>query len=196
MTPPAAPSTATLPPPKPHPPDLEQWYRDHVLVHESALRAYLRRAFPIVTDVDNLVQESFVRVVQARCAAEIANVRSYLFTTARHQALALMRRRKIVAIDSTGELEALEIGAEGPGVAERVGLKLEIELLSQAIATLPPRCREVLTLRKIDGLSQREIAGRLGISENTVEVQVANGMQRCTKFFRERGLLPTGKERP
>jgi RNA polymerase sigma-70 factor (ECF subfamily) len=73
---------------------------------------------------------------------------------------------------------------------------LELELLTQAIQSLPDRCREVLTLRKIEGLSQREIAARMGISEHTVEAQVANGMRRCAQFFRDRGILPPRKAQP
>src|SRR5687768_17558355 len=91
-------ASAMLPLAEPNPPDLEQWYREEVLVHERALRAYLRRVFPIVTDQDNVVQETFVRVLETRRNSEIANVRGYLFATARNQALALMRRREIVAI--------------------------------------------------------------------------------------------------
>jgi RNA polymerase sigma factor (sigma-70 family) len=179
---------------EPNPPDLDAWYRENVVVHERALRAYLRRAFPIVTDPDNLVQETFTRVLQARRAGAIENVRGYLFTTARHLALALMRRRKIISFESIAEIEALDISIDEPGVPEKVGLKLEIEILTQAIQSLPERCRAVLTLRKIEGLAQREIAARLGISENTVEVQVANGMRRCAEYLRQRGVLPPRKE--
>jgi RNA polymerase sigma-70 factor (ECF subfamily) len=179
-----------------HSPDLELWYREQVLVHEPALRAYLRKVFPIVTDVDNMVQETFVRVLEARRTSNIENVRGYVFATARNQALALMRRREIIPIDSLAELEALDITTDEPGVPEKVGLRLELELLNQAIQSLPERCREVLTLRKIEGLSQREIAARLGIAEHTVEAQVANGMRRCAQFFRERGILPPRKDQP
>jgi RNA polymerase sigma factor (sigma-70 family) len=175
---------------EPNPPDLDLWYREHVLVHERALRAYLRRAFPIVTDRDNVVQETFVRVLQARRTGAVENVRGYVFTTARHLALGLMRRREIISIESIAEIEALDISTDEPGVPEKVGLKLELELLTQAIQSLPERCREVLTLRKIEGLSQRDIAARLGISEHTVEAQVANGMRKCAQFLRDRGVLP------
>ena len=63
----------------------------------------------------------------------------------------------------------------------------DLRLLTEAIRALPERCRQVLTLRKIYGLSQRETALRLGISEHTVEVQGAIGLRKCIRFFRERG---------
>ena len=80
-----------------------------------------------------------------------------------------------------------------PSVPEIVGTKLDLEVLTEAIQSLPDRCRQVLTLRKIYGLSQREIAERLGISEHTVEAQVANGMKRVAEFFRKRGITQERK---
>ena len=56
-------------------------------------------------------------------------------------------------------------------------------MLQQAIAHLPDRCREVLTLRKIQGLPQREVAERLGLSESTVEKHVSAGIRRCADWF-------------
>jgi RNA polymerase sigma factor (sigma-70 family) len=179
---------------QPNSPDLDLWYREQVLVHERALRAYLRRAFPIVTDPDNVVQETFVRVLHARRQGTVDNARGYLFATARNLALGLMRRNEIISFESIAETEALAINTDEPGVPEQVGLKLEIELLTQAIQSLPERCRRVLTLRKIEGRPQREIATLLGISEHTVEAHVANGMRQCAQFLRERGVLPVRKE--
>lgn len=180
----------------PEPPDLAAWYREELMVHEASLRAYLRRAFPIVTDPDNVVQETFVRVLQAHRTGRIENVRGYLFATARYIALNLMRRRDVVSIESIAEIEDLPIIHDGPGVADQVSLKFDLEILTEAIQSLPPRCREVLTLRKIDGLSQRDIAARMGISEHTVEAQVTTGMRRCAQFLRQRGLMPARKEKP
>lgn len=174
--------------------DLTAWYRENLLVHESSLRAYLRRAFPIVTDLDNVVQETLVRVLQAHQTGRVDNVRGYLFATARHIALNMMRRRDIVPMDSIAEIEDLPVIHDGPSVQEQVSLKFDLEILSEAIQSLPPRCREVLTLRKIDGVPQREIAARMGISEHTVEAQVTTGMRRCAQFLRQRGLMPERKE--
>lgn len=64
----------------------------------------------------------------------------------------------------------------------------ELELLTQAIQALPEACRQVLTLRKIYGLSQREIAARLGLTETAVEAQVAEGLRRCAKVFGRNGI--------
>jgi RNA polymerase sigma factor (sigma-70 family) len=56
------------------------------------------------------------------------------------------------------------------------------------MAALPQRCRQVFTLRKLYGLSHREIAAQLAISERTVEAQIDKAMRRCAAYLRERGL--------
>jgi RNA polymerase sigma-70 factor (ECF subfamily) len=73
-------------------------------------------------------------------------------------------------------------------VVETVSKRQEFTLLTQAIQTLPERCRQVFTLRTAYGLSQKEIAAKLGISENTVEKQMGKGIRVCTEFFAARGL--------
>jgi RNA polymerase sigma-70 factor (ECF subfamily) len=53
----------------------------------------------------------------------------------------------------------------------------DIQYLEQAFSDLPPKCREVVELRKIAGLSQRDVAAQLGITEGTVEKQIAKGIR-------------------
>ena len=79
---------------------------------------------------------------------------------------------------------------EAPGVPETVSRRQECDLLAAAIADLPPRCREILVLRKFENLSHREIAQRLGIAEHTVEAQLTKALHRCEEFFARHGLPP------
>jgi len=73
-------------------------------------------------------------------------------------------------------------------IPEAVSQTEEFDLLSEAVQSLPDRCRQVFTLRMAFGLSQRETAAQLGISENTVERQMGKAIRRCTEFFARRGL--------
>jgi RNA polymerase sigma-70 factor (ECF subfamily) len=76
---------------------------------------------------------------------------------------------------------------ERDGIPETVARNQELALLTEAIQSLPARCRQIFTLRKLYGLSQREIAHRLGISESTVSNQLIIGIEKCTDFFAARG---------
>jgi len=68
---------------------------------------------------------------------------------------------------------------EQAGVEQQVDRGQQMRLLLQAVNGLPPKCRDVFVLRMIDGLSQREIAERLGIAVSTVEKHLARGLQQC-----------------
>lgn len=168
--------------------ELSRWFAAEVQPHEPALRAWLRSQFPHLSDPDDLVQETYTRVLRARERGEVRTPRALLFTTARNLAIDRARRGRLVAFEPITEIDVPPVYDEGRGVAESAAHRQELEILTHAIQSLPDRCRQVLTLRKIYGLSQREIAAQLGISEHTVEVQVANGMRRCTEFLARHGL--------
>ena len=168
--------------------DPDRWFHEEVLPHEPALRAWLRARYPMLHDIDDLVQESYSRVLRARSLAPIGSVKSFLFATARNLAFDHFRRKKISGTESLAEMDELSVSEDGPGVFETVSRQQELELLTQAIQSLPERCRQVLTLRKIYGLSQKQIAAELGITEHTVEAQVSNGVRRCAEFLARHGL--------
>ena len=176
----------------PQDPETARWFAAEVQPHESELRAYLRGKFPAHLDIDDLVQETYARLLQAREQAPLRSAKAYLFTTARNIAFDYFRRRKIIAIDGIAELELLPVFEDRPGVAEAVCHDQELQLLAEAIQALPERCRRVLTLRKLHGLSHREIAQQLGIAENTVNAQVAIGVLRLRDYLRARGVTRSG----
>ena len=178
----------------PNDPETSQWFAEEVQPHESELRAYLRAKFSAHLDIDDLVQETYARLLQAREQAPLRSAKAYLFTTARNAAFDFFRRRKIVAIDGIAELELLPVFEDRPGVAEAVCHDQELQLLAEAIQALPERCRRVLTLRKLHGLSHREIAQQLGIAENTVNAQVAIGVLRLRDYLRDRGVTKGGHQ--
>jgi len=164
------------------------WFARELLPHRGTLRAFLLARYPALTDVDDIVQECFVRVLQAREKAPIGSPRGLLFATARNLAIDALRRQRVVVFESLNEISAAAEVDDSADVAETVSKQQEIALLTQAIQSLPERCRQVVTLRVAFGLSQREIAHRLGISENTVEKQLAKGSRRCAAYFASRGL--------
>ena len=146
--------------------------------------------FQSLPDIDDVVQESYARLIRAKQAGRISYARAFLFTTARNAALDIFRRRQVVTIDAIGDLSDLPVLVEAPDAAEMMAKQQELELLAEAVRGLPERCRQVLTLRLLYGLPQKEIAAQLGISEHTVKAQLAKGTRRCVAFFEQRGCLP------
>ena len=133
------------------------------------------------------MQESLTRVWQAH-AAGVQSPKALLFTTARNLALDELRRRQVIAFEPIAEIADLPVYEDVPTAADQAAVNQELEILTKAIQSLPDRCRQVLTLRKICGLSQKEIAASLGIAEHTVEAQVATGMRKCAVFLARFGL--------
>ena len=156
--------------------------------HDSSLRSYLLRVFPSLPDIDDLVQESYARLIRAREVGRVSYAKAFLFTTARNAALDFFRRRNVVAIDTVADLTKLRVFDDKPDASEAVNKQEELQLLAEAVRSLPDRCRKVLTLRLLYGLSHREIAAELGIAELTVKAQLAKGTRRCAEFFADRGL--------
>lgn len=157
------------------PPDSElaRWFAEEVQPHEPALRAWLRSRFPTLADTDDLVQESYTRLLRVRETGSVACARAFLFITARNLALNHLRHLRYESPADLPESDTSGVLDESAAIPESVARAEDLQLLIQAIQSLPDRCRQVLTLRKIYGLSQRETADRLGIAEHTVEAQGA-----------------------
>jgi RNA polymerase sigma-70 factor (ECF subfamily) len=169
-------------------PEQLRWFAENVQPHDAPLKAYLRNSFPTVRDVDDVVQESYLRVWKARATQPIASARGFLFKVARNIALNFVARQRISPLTDVGDLTALPVVDEGRDVAEIAARNETRRLLVEALAALPPRCREITILRKFKSVPQKEIAAQLGISEKTVEEQVARGVRRCEEYLRRRGV--------
>ena len=166
------------------PSEVSRWFAAEVQPHEAALRAWLRVRFPSVGDGDDVVQESYLRIVKAHEVAPIGAAKSFLFMTARNLALNYLRHRRYEQAEALREIDSTSVLDESASVPETVSRAQETESLKLAIQSLPERCREVFTLRRIHGLSQKEVAARLGISEKTVEAQSVIALRKCVEYFR------------
>jgi RNA polymerase sigma-70 factor (ECF subfamily) len=174
--------------------DQARWFIDNVLPHEPALRAWLHGRFPSLNDVDDVVQESFVRLLRVQETGPVANPRAFLFISARNYAVNQLRSLRLECRDTTAEVDATTPLGDTVGIPESLAHSEDLRLLVEAIRSLPERCRDVVTLRKIYGLSQKEVAAQLGISENTVEVQSGIGLRKCSEYFIQRGYLRRRKK--
>ena len=178
-----------------------RWFAEEVHAHDSSLKNYLRHSFPTVRDVEDVVQESYLRVWKRQTLRPItavtgsvkASVKGFLFQVARRLALDLIRRERASPIDRATDFARLSVVENRAGTHDTVCTNQEFELLLAAIDTLPGRCREVVILRKLHGLSPAEVAQQLGISEETVHVQARRGLQRVQEFLRRHGVIREGQ---
>ena len=149
----------------------------HVLPHEAAVRAWLRRWTGRDQDIDDVIQEAYCRLAAMEDVTHIGSGRAYLFQTSRNIVLEQVRRSKIVRIENVADLAVLNIVDEAPGMDRVVGGVRELQRLEALIDRLPLKCRRVFILRRIHGESQREIAKMLGMTQAAVEKQVTRGLK-------------------
>jgi RNA polymerase sigma-70 factor (ECF subfamily) len=94
-----------------------------------------------------------------------------------------LRRSKIVTIESIADMTALDVPDDAPGPERHATGQRELRRVEAAIATMPPQVRKVFWLRRVDGLSQRETASRLGLAEHTIEKYGAKGLKLLLQQF-------------
>lgn len=181
----------------PQPTEHARWFSEEVHAHDAALKRYLRRSFPAVRDVDDVVQESYLRVWRRQLVRPItdvtssvtASVKGFLFQVARRLAIDNLRRVRASPIDALTEFSPSSVMDDKANGHDAACTQQEFEFLLEAIDSLPTRCREVVILRKLRGYSAAETAQRLGISLETVHVHARRGLQRVQETLRRRGVI-------
>ena len=159
----------------------EKWLNDLVAETRSGLARYLARICASRDDVQDVMQEAYLQVFCAlrQSGPDGHTPAALLYTTARNIAFSRHRHRKVVAAAAPAVTEGERLRREQAGVEQQVDRGQQMRRVLQAVNGLPPKCRDVFVLRMIDGLSQREIAERLGIAVSTVEKHLARGLQQC-----------------
>lgn len=164
---------------------LEQWFAREILAHEQALMRYLARVWPNRDEISDLRQEIYANILESAMRAIPTAPKAFLFTSARHLMTDKLRRSRIVFIGTRGDLDSLNVMVDDLSPEQRLTALQELGRLAQAFDALPPKCREVTWLRKVEQLPQKEVAARLGIQEKAVEKQVSRGMRLLARALLE-----------
>jgi RNA polymerase sigma-70 factor (ECF subfamily) len=135
-------------------------------------------------DIEDIVQETYVRVCKFQAKNEVQNQRALMVTTARNLALDHIKRAEWRLASSLEELEQPNIDAlisDIDAPCTQAASDEEFARFCEIVRTLPQQCRRVFVLKKVYGYSQKEIAEQLGLSESTVEKHIAKGMKHCAQ---------------
>ena len=142
----------------------------------APLRRYLARLLGNAAEAQDVAHDAYLRVYPTANTPPAERPEALLYVTARRLAINRLKRRSISPI-ARDTVNAETAASATPGVVQLVMARQELALLERAIAQLPEGCRTVLLLRKVELLSHREIADRLGIAVSTVEKQHARALR-------------------
>lgn len=174
--------------------DVIEWVALHVLPHEAAVRRWLRGALRNPEDVDDIIQEAYCRIAELDTLQHIRNGRAYFFTTARSIVLQRLRRERVVKIEAVAEIDLLGVMDEAPSPERVVGARGELKRVLDVIAALPQAYRRAVELRRIHGLSQKETARHLGVSEKVVENNSLRGLRLVLQALTQEDIEHAGTE--
>lgn len=160
------------------------WVAQNVIPHEPFVRRWLRGARASQEEIDELIQESYCRFAMLDAVDHIERPDIYFFSIVRHQLGRMRKRAKIVPIDSGGPI-AETILDDAPSPEREVAGQLAFARLKGFLDELPERCRRIIEMRKFDGLSQREIAAALGVTESIVENNIQVGLRQLRAAWQQ-----------
>lgn len=161
------------------------FYKIYLASRKSISRVVSRIVPP--HEIEDIVQETYVRICQIENKENITSPKSFMFKTARNLALDYQKQANVKLVDGVGDIQTLEFllsDSNKDEMYENAVTNDEFSHFCEAIRHLPIQCRKVFILKKVYGYSQREIAAQLSLSESTVEKHISTGMKRCVLFMR------------
>ena len=134
-------------------------------------------------EAEDVVQNAYLHLLQRGTAATLEYPRAYLFRIAANLAVDLARKTKI-RLRYAGEGFGHACNAEAPASPEAAaGGAMELRRLQASLAELPPLCRDVFLLNRIEDLTHAEIAARLGVSERTIDRHMVKAWEHLRGHF-------------
>jgi RNA polymerase sigma-70 factor (ECF subfamily) len=157
--------------------ELKAWFVREVLPLEAILMHFLRHNWRDASEIEDLRQEVYARVCEAARKERPELAKPFVLQTARNLLIDRVRRGNVVPIDAVADLDALGVAMDAPGPDRAVIAREQLRRLQSALDKLSPRVRQVVVMRRIEGLARAEIASRMGITEDTVAEYLAQGMR-------------------
>jgi|SRR5580692_2369540 RNA polymerase sigma factor (sigma-70 family) len=156
--------------------DVRDWFVREVLPLEPALMQYLRRNWRRKDDIPDLRNDIYVQVYEVALQNIPDKPQQFVVTIARNLLIDRLRRERIVPMEAVADLDALHAALDAPSPENATIARDELRLLQTALERLPQRTREVIVMRRVEGLSRAEISVRLGISQETISAHVTDGV--------------------
>jgi len=154
------------------------WIGREILPHERGVRSWLTRRWGHVLDPNDVIQEAYCRIASLGSVDHIRSPMAYFYRTAQTVAADIMRRSGVINFTSMTEIEWLNVMDSAPLADRTIAAAQEVERVNGVLSELSETARKAIELRRIEGVSQRETAERLGVSEDVVRNHLVRGVQK------------------
>ena len=175
---------------------IDEWFKREVLPLEPMLMGFLQRNRCGAAEAADLSQETFARLYEAALRERPLMVKPFLFQIARNLIIDQLRKQSVVPLETIADFEWTNLPDDKPSSERQAAARQELQLLQTALDDLPPRCRQIVVMQRVEGFSQKEIAEQLGITVETVQTQLAKGMRLLAQAMGgRRSAVTTGARR-
>jgi RNA polymerase sigma factor (sigma-70 family) len=172
--------------------EVVDWLTINFLPHEAELRRMLRRVCNSPAEIDDVVQETYYRILSMASLDGVREPKPFIFRVAKNIVLDRIKRDAVVKIETMANLEDLDIADAAPSPERVVFARSELKWVIGLVAQLPDRCKAVFRARRIHGLSQQETAQSLGLTDGVVEHEMMKGMRLMSEMISSQGMRQEG----
>lgn len=163
--------------------DLHRWFCREVLPLEAALMRYIRRNCSNPELTADIRQDVYAAAIDGARRGLPVNSVAYVYTIARNLLINRAKRSRLVSFELIASPEVGEEDFSVSAIERHLVARESLRRAQEGLERLPPRCREVVTLRKVHGYSTQETAEHLGVGIHTVERQLTMGMRALVDFM-------------
>jgi len=156
--------------------DIDRWFCEEISPHETQYTALAIRLTGNIDNARDLVHDAYAQVLVQEKWRQIDNPRAYMMRTIYNLGLNLIRRSRVVTMQQLADADAISHVDISPDAFDTFSDREELDRVLWAVEQLPPQCRKVVVMRRIEDVPPREVARRLGLSLSTVEKHLARGL--------------------
>ena len=148
--------------------------------HDSLIR-FLRQRLRVKEDAADIAQEAYIRMMQYEGSQKIQSPSSMLFRIAINVANDLGRSEQARRVSDQLSIDGMELASHEPSADREIAARQDLDILYGTIEQLPPKCRQVFLLSRVERMTYPQIAAHCGISVKMVEKHISHALAICMK---------------
>lgn len=161
-----------------------QWVARYIIPAEPQVRASLKASGAALDEIDDLIQDAYCKFAALASVEQVDNPAAYFMQMVKNLRRDRLRRDKVIQFEEFTENSAPFVNTDGTNLEAEIGARHELRMVDAVLESLPPRCRTIFTLKRIEGLSQKQVALKLGVTETIVENDVRKAVRALQAALR------------